>query len=137
MDKREEHDVELLESGEDSTKSLQSAKQPLDFVATPIHGPIVVPGADSGLLGRHDRNEPEIQGELARLIALVGAVHEQVNRPRCGSQLTQQLASFRCIVGLSGRERKRYGRSSIRGNQMNLGSPSAAGLADGLGTVFF
>ena len=34
-------------------------------------------------------------------------------------------------------EGERYGRSSIRGNHMNLGGPSAAGLADGLGAVFF
>ena len=36
------------------------------------------------------------------------------------------------------RERgERYGCSSIRGNHMNLGGPTASGLADGLGSVFF
>ncbi len=34
-------------------------------------------------------------------------------------------------------KRERYGRSSIRGNHMNLGGPAAAGLADGLRAVFF
>ena len=49
----------------------------------------------------------------------------------------QQLTSFRGVVGLSRREREGDGRSSIRGNHMNLGGPTAARLADGLGTVFF
>jgi len=40
-------------------------------------------------------------------------------------------------VVLAGRQRKRYGRASIRGNHMNLGGPSAARLANGLRTVFF
>lgn len=35
-------------------------------------------------------------------------------------------------IRLSGRERERHGRARIRGNQMNLGGPSAAGLAHGL-----
>ncbi|HOF88554.1 MAG TPA: hypothetical protein PLZ36_10685 [Armatimonadota bacterium] len=36
----------------------------------------------------------------------------------------------------AGREAERYGRSSMRGNQMNFGGPSAAGFANGLGDVF-
>jgi hypothetical protein len=35
------------------------------------------------------------------------------------------------------RERKRDCRSSIRGNQMNLGGPSSAGLPDRLWAFFF
>ena len=49
----------------------------------------------------------------------------------------QELSAFRAVVGLAGRERERQCRASIRGNQMNLGGPPAAGLADGLGAVFF
>ena len=37
---------------------------------------------------------------------------------------------------LTGRQAERHGRSSIRGNHMNLGVPSASGLADGLPAVF-
>ena len=49
----------------------------------------------------------------------------------------QQLTPFWSVVGLSRGEREGDGRSSIRGNHMNLGGPTAAGSADGLGTVFF
>ena len=41
------------------------------------------------------------------------------------------------IVVAAGRQRKDYGRASIRGNHMNLGVPSAAGLSNGLRAVFF
>jgi hypothetical protein len=36
---------------------------------------------------------------------------------------------------MAGRQSEGYGRSSIRGNQMNLGVPSAARLADGLTSI--
>ena len=36
----------------------------------------------------------------------------------------------RSVVSLTGREGEGHRRASIRGNQMNLGAPSAAGLAD-------
>ena len=45
----------------------------------------------------------------------------------------QQLTAFRAIAGLPWRERD--GGSSIRGNNTTVGSPTAAGAADGLGTV--
>ncbi len=53
------------------------------------------------------------------------------------TQAIQQLTPFWSVVGLSRGEREGDGRSSIRGNHMNLGGPTAAGSADGLGTVFF
>ena len=40
-------------------------------------------------------------------------------------------------MGIARRQRKGYGRSSIRGNQMNLGVPSATRFSDGLRSVFF
>ena len=49
----------------------------------------------------------------------------------------QQLTSLGRIMGLAWGQGKRYGRSSIRGNQMNLGGPSAPGLTNGLRAVFF
>lgn len=48
----------------------------------------------------------------------------------------EQCSSVRRVAGLTGRERERYGCSSIRGNHMNLGCPSSAGFADGLRSIF-
>ena len=44
--------------------------------------------------------------------------------------------SVRRIVVVTRPKSKNYGRSSIRGNHMNLGIPSAAGFTDLLRSVF-
>jgi hypothetical protein len=136
MDKRGEHHVERLEAGEDPTKALQAAEQPLDVVAPLVDCLAVVPGGESIGLRRNHRGETQIESPLAGLVALVGAVHDQVQAPVRAAQRGQQLAAFGRVVRLARRQRERYGRSSIRGNQMNLGGPSAAGLADRLRAVF-
>jgi hypothetical protein len=59
-----------------------------------------------------------------------------MDRPARGPQAAQQSPALRRIVCLSFGHAKRHGRSRIRGNQMNLGVPSAAGLADGLRAFF-
>ena len=79
---------------------------------------------------------PQIKGQLAGLIALVGPVHQQVRSRALWPKTGQQFSSFRRVVGLPRGERDRYGGSSIRGNHMNLGGPTASGLADGLWSVF-
>src|SRR5512137_1318995 len=137
MDKRSEHHVEFLEAGEDSTKALQPTEQPLDFVAPPVDRLAVVPGGESIGLRRHYRVEAQIERQLAGLVALVGAVHDQMQAPVRTAQRGQQLPALGRIVRLARRQRERYGRSSIRGNHMNLGGPAATGLADRLRAVFF
>src|SRR5258708_30733005 len=114
MNKRHEHHVELLESREDTAKALESAKQPLDFVAPLVHLTIVLPRLDPVGLGRHNRDEPQLQSQLTGFVSLISSVHQQVNRPLRPPQLAQQLASFSSIVCLSRRKREGYGRSSIR-----------------------
>ena len=137
MNKRHEHHVELLESREDTAKALESAKQPLDFIAPLVHLTIVLPGLDPVGLGRHNRDEPQVQSQLTGFVPLISTIHQQVNRPLRPAQFAQQLASFSRIVHLPRRKRERYCRSSIRGNHMNLGCPASAGLPDGLRAVFF
>jgi len=137
MNKRGEHYVELLESGKDSSEALESAKEALDFVAPLVNRLAVVPGGDAIALGRHDGFETQVESQLPGLVTLVGAVHDQVHRAIGPAKRLEQFASLGSVVRLARRERKRYGRSSIRGNHMNLGGPSASGLADGLRAVFF
>lgn len=73
---------------------------------------------------------------MPSLIAFVGAVHQQGQCCGHRSQIPEQFTAFGGIVRVARRESKGYGRSSIRGNQMNLGCPSAARLANGLWSVF-
>lgn len=136
MDEGYEHNVELVEAGEDAPKSLEPAEQPLDFIASSVHEAVVLPWL-SAIAGRRDhRHKAEIQGQLARLVTSICAIHEQMNRAAWRAQATEQLSASRGVVCLAGRQRERYGRSSIRGNHMNLCGPSSARLADGLRAVF-
>ena len=137
VEEGEEHHVELVEAGEDSAESLEPVEESLDLVAAAIEYSIELPRLQAGTLGRHDGNPSEIQSQLACLIVLIGAVHEQRQRLGQWPQTAQQLAAMLGVVSLAGRESERYRRSSICGNHMNLGGPSAAGFADRLRTVFF
>lgn len=53
------------------------------------------------------------------------------------AQPRQQCTSFRSIVCLAGRQREGYGCARIRREEVDLGVPTATGLADSLRTVFF
>ena len=101
-----------------------------------VHLAVVLPGCDPIRLRRHDRDETQVQCQLPGLFALVGTIHQQMNRPTGLAQPVQERATLGRIVRLAGREREGDGGSSIRGNQMNLGCPSAAGLSNGLRAVF-
>jgi len=79
MNKGDEHHVELLEGGEDATKALQTAKQPLDFIATFVDRFAVVPSGNPVYLGRHDWDESQIQCQLPGFVSLVGPVHDLDN----------------------------------------------------------
>ena len=87
--------------------------------------------------GRNHGDKTKVQSQLQGLVVLVAAVHNQVQRPRQGPDAAQQFTAFDGVGGLPRREGKGYSRSSICGNHMNLGGPSAARFADGLGSVFF
>ena len=137
VDQSDKHDVELFESREDASKALEPAEQPFDFVAPLVQGGVVLPRRNPVLLGGHHWDQVEVERQLPCLIAFVRPVHQQVQWPRSIAPPTQELAPLGRVVGLAGGQRKRYDRSSIRGNQMNLGGPSGAGLADDLRAVFF
>lgn len=136
MDEGHEDDVQFIEPREDTAESLESPEQALDFVSALVHGAIVFPRGEPVGLGRHNRDESEIQRQLTGLIALVGFIHEQMKRFGLWPHAGDQVAPWRRVVGVAWRERESYGRSGIRGNQMNLGGPAAAGFADGLRAVF-
>ena len=137
MDKGQKHHVKFLESGEDATKAFESAKEPLDFVAPLVHSPVVLPGGEAILLWRNDRDKAKIEGQLAGVIAFVGPIHQQVNRPRRQSQINQKFAPFRRVVGVAWGKREGNRCSRIGCHQMDFGCPAALRLAYGLRTVFF
>ena len=137
MDKSQEHDVEFFESREDAAKAFESAKQSFDFVASSVHGAIVIPRCDSILLRRNDWNKAKVKRQLSCVVAFVRTIHQQVNWPRCRPQPAQQATTFGRIVGIARRQRKCNGRSSVCGNQVDLSCPTAPGFTYRLRAVFF
>jgi hypothetical protein len=67
------------------------------------------------------RKHAHIEHQLAGFIAFVGAIHQQRKALGHGTQLFKQGAPVRRIVLVAGRQRKDYGRPSIRGHHRNLG----------------
>ncbi len=130
-------DVELVEAGEAAAAALQSPEKPLDLVALAVQCAVVLRGFEPVPLGQHNGDHAQVERQLPSLVVFAGAVHDERNAARHRPQSVQQVAAFRRVVGLAGGKRKGYGRSSIRGSQMNLGVPASTRLADGLRSVFF
>ena len=84
---------------------------------------------------------PQAQTLTPRPVAASHRLHTpdpSTGGPDAACSLSDAAAwSLGRIMGLARGQSKRYGRSSIRGNQMNLGGPSAAGLTNGVRAVFF
>src|SRR3990172_6227470 len=129
--------VEFIEAREDAAEAFASAEEPLDLVALAVHGVIILPGIQAIVAGRNHREEAKVQSQLERLVVRIGTVQDEIQRGGQRSDAAQQLAAFDRVGGLARRESNGDGRSSIRGNQMHLGGPSAAGFSDGLGSVLF
>jgi hypothetical protein len=76
--------------------------------------------------GRHHRDVAKIQHQLQGGVVVLGGIQDQVQGRGQGSNAGQPFAAFPRSRGLTGGESEGYGRSSNRGNHMNLGGPSAA-----------
>lgn len=78
---------------------------------------------------------------MARPVPLVGMVHHQRRVGALAVEAVEELASFRCVVRLPGREREGQGRPGIRagigGNHIKFGGPAAVRSADRRGGRFF
>ena len=111
MQEGHEDDIEFFEAGEGSTEALEPPEEPLDFIALAVDGFVVLPWLQAVALGRHYRNKAEIQGQLPGLVVLLGAVHNQMQRRGQRPQARQQLTASLGVGGLTGRQRKGYGRA--------------------------
>lgn len=107
MDEEGEHDIELIEAGEYASIAFQAAEKPLDLVARSVQSLAVSPWLTPVLLGWDNRMHIEIEHQLARIVALVGTIHDHMVG---GGWLgLQQLTPGRGVARLAGRERKAHG----------------------------
>jgi hypothetical protein len=122
----EEEYIEFLESGEDSAEALQPSEEALDLISLLVKRPVILPRLDAIGLGRNYRDHAEAEHQLPGFIAFVGSIHQHWKTFWHGAEFSQQGTSFGRVVCVARGQREGYGRSSIRGNQMNLGVPPAA-----------
>lgn len=135
VDERGEHGVKLLEAREDSSIAFASAKLALDVDTKPVYRSVVFPGPDTSAHRRHDRDKAQVACNLARFAAFVGAIHEQMHgSARCANAL-DQFTAFGRVLRLTWPQREGYGRARVRGKEVDVGVPSATGIADSLRTV--
>ncbi len=130
IDKGEEHQVQFFEPRKDAAEAFEAAKQALNFVSALVHFPIIFPWFNAIAFGWNDGNETQVERELPCLVTFIRLVHDEVQWPVGPPKALQQRASFWRIASLAGGQRERYGCSSIRGNHMNLGGPSATGFSN-------
>ena len=137
VEEREENDVEFVEAREDAAKALEPLEETFDLIAFAVQSFVILPGIQAIAFGPNHGDIVEFQRQLPDFVVFLGPIHDQMQRLGQWSDAAQQIAPRFGVGGLAGQKRETYRRSSIRGNQVNLGGPSAAGLADSLGTVFF
>ena len=126
----------FFESGKDSAEAFEPSKQPLYFIAFLVEVAIVLPRSEPIGLGRNHRNHAQVENKLPGFIAFVCPIHQQAAGLRHLAQAPPAVPASRGIVIVTRRQAEDYCRSSIRGNQMNLGVPSATRFPDGLGPFF-
>jgi len=128
--------IEFVEAGEDAPVGFESSEEPLDFIAPPVQGSVIRPRLSPVSFRRHNRHHAEGARQDPRLVVLVSPVHQQGQAFRHRPDILKGRAALRGIMCVARRKPEVYGRSSIRGNQMNLGVPAAAALTDRLRPVF-
>src|ERR1039457_7201741 len=112
-------------------KPFSLRKQALEFVASTVHSLVILPRLETLRAGWNHWKEAEVQGQLQGFIVFVSAIHDPMQERGQGADTTQPFAALDGVGGLSRGKGEGYGRSSICGNHMNLGGPSAPRLADG------
>ena len=134
----QENNIQLIVASSNTTKPFDPAEKTLDLVPSLVKLCIIPPGFLRVALGRNDRLQPAFFRKTTCRRPTIGLIHQQLASG--GQQLPQhlyQLAAFRAIMGIAGREMKNQRTVGTRGNQMNLGGPSSPGLSDRLRSPFF
>ena len=76
VDESGEHFVELVETRKDSAEGFEAEKEAFDFVPFFVEFLIISPWMRAVYFWRNYGLQAEIQSQLSRLIAFVGAIHD-------------------------------------------------------------
>ena len=137
IDKSQKDDIKFVIAGKNTTKTLDTAKKPLNLIALFVQFLIVVPRIFTIAFGRNNGHIAKIHCQRSRLIPLISPVHQEVNRMIHWTELLQKGTAFRTIATVSRRQRKDYPIPIRCGDHMKFGVPSTSCSSDGLSPVFF
>ena len=136
-DKSQKDNIQFVIAGKNATKSLDTAKKPLNLVALFVQLFIIVPRIFAIAFWRNNRDIAKFHCQSSCLIPFVGPIHQKVNRVIRRTELLQKSTAFRAISTVSGRQRKDYPISIRCGDHMKFGVPPTTCSSDGLRSVFF
>ncbi|GAA4406011.1 hypothetical protein GCM10011450_14540 [Advenella faeciporci] len=104
IDESNEHEIELLKAGEDSSVAFEATKQSLHLVSPSIHRAVILPWIQPPGGRGYDGDIAKIERKLPGFIALISAIHQQMDGPSERAEPFEQDTSSRRIMGLSGRK---------------------------------
>ena len=93
MGEAEEDEVELVVAGGDPAEALEPAEEAFDLAAAAVEFAVVGPGRVAVAGRRNDGPVAQLASQLAGLVAVIGAVHDQRRTAADGTEAAQELAT--------------------------------------------
>ena len=126
IDKGKKDNIKLIIASENTTKSFETAKKPLNLIALSVQLLIIGPRIFTIAFRGNYRYVTKFCRQRPRIVSFVCPIHQKINRSANRAKPPQQGAAFRSIAAVSSRQPKHYPIPVRCGNHMKLGVPSAA-----------
>ncbi len=137
MNEEDEYNLQFVEPRDYSAKTLKPSKQPFDVISLRVQLAAVLPDRKPVAFRRNHRFPTQVEHKLSCVIVFIGLIQDHFGAiPPTVFPCFQPFSSCRRVTGLPRREGKGYRSVVADGNPVNVGCPSASGLADRLRTVF-
>ena len=108
IDKGKKDNIKLIIASENTTKSFETAKKPLNLIALSVQLLIIVPRIFTVAFRRDYGYVTKFRRQRPRIVSFVCRVHQKIDWLVNRTKTSQQGAAFRSIAAVSRRQRKRY-----------------------------
>ena len=101
MDEPEEDEIEFVVAGGDPAEVLEPPEEAVDLIASTVEFTVVGPCPVAVAGQRNNRELAQVPGQLAMLVAVIGAVHDQRRASDGRAEAAHQFATTGCVAGLT------------------------------------
>ena len=108
IDKGKKDNIKLIIASENTTKSFETAKKPLNLIALSVQLLIIVPRIFTVAFRRDYGYVTKFRRQRPRIVSFVCPIHQKIDWLVNRTKTSQQGAAFRSIAAVSRRQRKRY-----------------------------